>query len=248
MLDAKISNVSEWKAIVSGIGSIVEEAMFIISKDGISFRGMDPAHVSLLDVTFPKESFTFFESKDTFFAINIIDFRAILNSCSNDDTLEFSISGAHKMKIISRGTMHMEFNLKLLDRTQSNTPIPKIKSTVLAVITPAVFAQVITNLNILSEYISIKSKHNKILFKAISDSGDGTITLNKDSDELVKLEVTEDAETTYSLEYLSKIIRDIGKASESISLEYSNLNPMHMTFAMPSKINIEYYLAPRVEN
>ena len=250
MLTAKLSNVAEWKAIVSGIGSIVDEAMFIISATGITFRGMDPAHVSLLDVTFPKESFESFKSESTFFSINIADFKAILNSCANEDTLEFFITGADKMKIVASGTMHMEFNMKLLDRTQSNMPIPKINPTVQAVVAPTVFTLIVNNLGIISEFVSLKAKAktNKLIFKAISDSGDGTITLNKDSDELVKLEITEDAETTYSLEYLSKIIRDIGKASESISLEYSNINPMHLTFTMPSKIKIDYYLAPRVEN
>ena len=248
MLTAKLSNVAEWKAIVSGIGSIVDEAMFIISATGITFRGMDPAHVSLLDVTFPKESFESYDSKDTFFSINIEDFKAILNSCSNEDVLTLSISGAHNMKIISGGAIHMEFNLKLLDRTQANQPLPKINPTVQAVITPAAFAQILAQLNILSDYISMKSKGSKLIFKSSGDFGDGTLTLNKGSDELVTLEVTKDAESIYSLEYMTKIIRDIGKASESISLEFSDQHPMHMTFAMPSKIKIDYYLAPRVEN
>ena len=248
MLNAKLSNVAEWKAIVSGIGDIVEEAMFIISQDGITFRGMDPAHVSLLDVTFPKESFESYESQATFFSINIADFKAILNSCANEDTLEFFITGAHKMKIVASGTMHMEFNLKLLDRSQSNMPIPKINPTVQAVIAPAVFTRVLANMSVISDYIGIKSESDRIQFQGISDSGDATITLDKGSAELEKLDVKKAADTTYSLEYMSKIIRDIGRASKSISLEYSEQHPMHMTFAMPSQIKVNYYLAPRVEN
>ncbi len=54
-----IKNVGEWKAIVNAIGAIVEDAMFICNSDGITFRGMDASHVSLLDITFPKSSFEF---------------------------------------------------------------------------------------------------------------------------------------------------------------------------------------------
>ncbi len=248
MLHAKLSNVSEWKAIVSGIGDIVEEAMFIISQDGITFRGMDPAHVSLLDVTFPKESFESDKSQATFFSINIADFKAILNSCANEDILEFLISESHKMKIVTGGTMHMEFNLRLLDRTQSNIPIPVASPTVQVAIVPAAFTKILSNMNVISDYISIKSESDKIQFQGTGDSGDATITLDKGSPELEKLEIKKVADTTYSLEYMAKIIRDIGKASKNINLEYSEQHPMHMTFVMPSKIKVNYYLAPRVEN
>ena len=61
ILKAKIKNVGEWKAVLSAIDEIVEEAMFICNTDGITFRGMDPTHVSLLDITFPKSSFEVLE-------------------------------------------------------------------------------------------------------------------------------------------------------------------------------------------
>ena len=57
IFDAKIKNVDEWKAVVNAIGDIVEDAMFICNDDGVTFRGTDPAHITLLDVTFPKSSF-----------------------------------------------------------------------------------------------------------------------------------------------------------------------------------------------
>jgi len=46
LLKARLTNVGEWKAILNAIGSMVEEAMFIVNDDGITFRGMDPSHVA----------------------------------------------------------------------------------------------------------------------------------------------------------------------------------------------------------
>jgi len=69
LLNAKIKNVEEWKAILNAIGGLVDEAMFICNDDGITFRGLDPAHVALLDITFPKSSFESLESKTSFFWI-----------------------------------------------------------------------------------------------------------------------------------------------------------------------------------
>ena len=56
-LNCQIKNVEEWKATVDAISVIVEDAMFIVNHDGISFRGTDPSHIALLDITFPKSSF-----------------------------------------------------------------------------------------------------------------------------------------------------------------------------------------------
>jgi len=62
------------------------------------------------------------------------------------------------------------------------------------------------------------------------------------------LETLEITNAVYSLEYMAKIIRNIGKASKNVSIEYSSKNPLHMLFETPSMVKVDYYLAPRVEN
>jgi proliferating cell nuclear antigen len=248
LLHARINNVFEWKAVVSAIGDIVEEAMFICTNDGVTFRGMDTAHVALLDVTFPKSSFTFYKNKTSFFGINIVDFKAILNSCGNDDLVEISIEKDHEMNVKVNGSLKMEFNLKLIEKTETNTPIPKIDYKTKATIEPAVLTRVLSNLRSLSEYISINSQIQGMQFLSKGDSGDAMISIEKNSPELMKYETLEDTNAVYSLDYMAKIIRNIGKASRNISIEYSNQNPMHMLFEMNSQVTVNYYLAPRIEN
>ena len=46
-LNCQIKNVEEWKATIDAISVIVEDAMFIVNHDGISFRGTDPSHIAL---------------------------------------------------------------------------------------------------------------------------------------------------------------------------------------------------------
>jgi len=50
---AKTSTSDEWKAIISAISTLVEEATFEATVEGISFRGMDPSHVALIDISWP---------------------------------------------------------------------------------------------------------------------------------------------------------------------------------------------------
>lgn len=248
LLRASLKNVNEWKAVVNAIGDVVEEAMFICTDEGVTFRGMDSAHISLLDVTFPKSSFTLYENKTSFFGLRIEDFKAILNSCGNEDVVEIVIEKDHEMKIKVNGSLKMEFNLKLIQKSETNTPIPKLEYKTKASLDPAVLTRVLSNLRAISEYITINSQIEGMQFSTIGDAGDAIITIEKNSPELRKYVTLEDTNAVYSLDHMTKIIRNIGKASRNISLEYSNMNPMHMLFEMPSMVTVNYYLAPRTEN
>ena len=51
---AKTNTSDEWKAIISAISTLVEEATFEATVEGVSFRGMDPSHaVSYTHLTLP---------------------------------------------------------------------------------------------------------------------------------------------------------------------------------------------------
>ena len=101
--DAKITNVDEWKAILQAISDIADEAMFICNKDGITFRGMDPSHVALLEIMFPDSSFQSFECNATFFGIHVNDLKNIMSSASGGDTIQLKIDEPHLMNILITG-------------------------------------------------------------------------------------------------------------------------------------------------
>jgi proliferating cell nuclear antigen len=47
---AKTKSPDEWKAVTSAISTVLDEATFESTVEGISFRGMDPSHVALIDI------------------------------------------------------------------------------------------------------------------------------------------------------------------------------------------------------
>ena len=115
MFEAVITNVSEWRSILAAIGNIVEDAMFICNADEVTFRGMDAAHVALLDVSFPKRSFESLKADASMFGIKIEDFKNVLAAASADDKVTLSIEGKDKLSITFSGSLDMKYNLKLLE-------------------------------------------------------------------------------------------------------------------------------------
>lgn len=229
------------------MGGVVEDAMFIVNDDGITFRGMDPSHVALLDITFPKSSFEKLESTTSFFGIRVVDFKMVMNTASNGDIVELTIVNEGIMKISINGSLSMEYNLKLIQKQNVNVPIPKTEYKAKLSLVPGTFTRILSNIERVSKYVTIHCNSNGVEFSGSGDVGDAKISIAKDNPDLKSITSNEDTSSIYSLEFMTKVIRDIGKASKLVNLEYATKNPVHVEFEMPSKASVNYYLAPRVD-
>ena len=76
---AKTKSPDEWKAIVSAISTLVDEATFEASVEGISFRGMDPSHVALIDIFWPNSAFEKYECDSLIkFGVRVDEFSKLI--------------------------------------------------------------------------------------------------------------------------------------------------------------------------
>jgi len=152
------------------------------------------------------------------------------------------------MKISIEGSLEMECNLKLLEKKEVNIPIPKIESKAKLVIEPDTLSHIISNIQRISEYVQINCYQDKVEFEGTGLIGNAKINLDKGKIGLKEIITNENSSSVYSLEYMAKIVRDIGKACQNVKMEYASQKPIHLHFEMPSLTRVEYYLAPRIEN
>jgi len=247
LLLARIRNVVEWKAILNAISGMIEDAMFICNSDGITLRGLDSSHVALADVTFPQSSFDKFEGKTSFFGIKLVDFKNVINSALDTDLIEIQISDHSLMQILINGSIEMEFHIKLLNNSEVNTPIPSVEYTSKVSLEPNTFHRILSNIQSVSEFVTINCKPTKIQFFGKSEAGDAKVDLEKGNSVIDVIRSSGHANAAYSLEYLMKISHDIGKTSTKMNFEYATKKPLHLQYELPSGAMVEYYLAPRAE-
>jgi proliferating cell nuclear antigen len=74
-----------------------------------------------------------------------------------------------------------------------------------------------------------------------------TITIQKGNDTLLDLEVKENAKATYSLSYLSEIIKAAAATSDIATLEFSSDMPVKIDFQQAKEGKLTFFLAPRIE-
>jgi len=152
------------------------------------------------------------------------------------------------MKIAIIGTIKVEYNIRLIQRNKTNLPIPNGEYRSKLVLEPNTLDKILSNIQDISEYVTIQCNSKRVVFSGQGDIGNAKINLSKNDPDLKLINSTGTSSAVYNLDYMAKIIRNIGKTSKMVNLEYSNKNPVHIMFDMPSTIQVNYYLAPKLES
>lgn len=247
MFSAKTSGSDDLKAIISAISTLVEEATFVASAEGITFRGMDPSHVALIDISWPNSAFEKYDcDSDIKFGVRIDEFSKLIKRADKKDSIEISIS-EENMLLVSIGT-NKKYKIRLIESSATDTPLPKIPYDTKVVLSTTTFDKILGDVQVVSDYLTIHSTESKAEFSGKGDSGEVVIELEKGKEEILEFEVKDDSIGTYSLEYLNPVVKAVGTTANSITCEYSSAKPLRIEFKVANIGRIHFYLAPRVES
>ncbi len=248
MLVAKTKGSEEWKAVASAISTLVEEATFEATSESISFRGMDPSHVALIDILWPNSAFEKFEcNSDIKFGVRVDEFSKLLKRAEKNDSVEISITDENMLLVKIFNGYKKQYKMRLIESTAGSTPLPKISFNSRIVLSTGALDKMLSDIAVISDYISVESSAAKAVFSGRGDAGDAEITLEPGSEGLEEINVKEESKATYSLEYLSSIVKAIGASAGSVVCEYSTKMPLRLEFKVSNIGRLYFYLAPRVE-
>ena len=244
---AKTNSSDEWKAIISAISTLVEEATFEATVEGISFRGMDPSHVALIDISWPNSAFEKYSCDgDIKFGVRIDEFSKLIKRAEKSDGIEINISD-DSMLHVSVGK-NKKYKMRLIDSSASDTPLPKISYDSKITLSSSRLDKILGDIDVVSDYLSIKTTQKNVEFSGKGDAGEATINLEKDMEDVEDISVSQESSGTYSLEYLDPIVKAVGGTADSIICEFSSEKPLRIEFKVTNIGRIHFYLAPRVES
>ena len=245
--EAKTNGSDDLKAIISAIDTLVEEATFVATTEGISFRGMDPSHVALVDISWPNSAFEKYEcDSDIKFGVRIDEFSKIIKRANKKDSIEISIS-PENMLLITIGK-NKKYKMRLIESSATDTPLPKIPYDAKIVLSTSKFEKILGDVHVVSDYLTIHTSDSKGDFSGKGDSGEVAIDLENDDKEIQEISSKEDSVGTYSLEYLSPVVKAVGTTADNITCEFSSSKPLRIEFKVANIGRIHFYLAPRVES
>ena len=244
---AKTNTSDEWKAVISSITTLVEEATFEATVEGITFRGMDPSHVALIDISWPNSAFEKYNcDSDIKFGVRVDEFSKVIKRADKKESIEISISDDNMLQILIG--KNKKWSMRLIEGSASDTPLPKISYDSKIGLSASTFDKILGDIDVVSDYLSIKTATNNAEFSGKGDSGEAVINFEKGMEGLEEITVNQECTGTYSLEYLNPIVKAMGSTSDSIICEFSSGKPLRIEFKVSNIGRIHFYLAPRVES
>ena len=203
---AKTKSPDEWKAITSAISTLVDEATFEASVEGISFRGMDPSHVALIDIYWPNSAFEKYECNSLIkFGVRIDEFSKLIKRSEKRDSVELTINKDSMLVLKIQNGYKKEYKMRLIESSSSSTPLPKLNFNSKIILSASMVDKILSDIQVLSEYITIDCKSDSVRFLGKGDTGEADILLEPKSEGLEELSSNEDSLGTYSIDYLLKI-------------------------------------------
>ena len=249
MFKAKINDAKLLRDMITAISTLVDEATFNISPEGIKLRAMDPSRVAMIDFEWPKTIFDEYTcDTPTKMCINISEILKLLRRTGKDESVELTLDEkTNRLNIGIKGKYDRTFNMPTLEATEEEVPTPKITFNVRAKVTTDGLHQAVEDVLLVSDHVKIEVDTEKLTMRAAGDLMGATIELKKGSDALLDLEAKEPSKATFSLSYLSEIIKTASSASDIATLEFSSDMPVRIDFQQPKEGKLIFYLAPRIE-
>jgi len=249
MFKAKISDAKQLRDMITAISTLVDEATFNITPEGIKLRAMDPSRVAMIDFEMPKTVFDEYTAETpTKMCINTTELLKLLRRTSKDESVELALDEkTGRLNVVIKGRYDRTFNMPTLEATEEEVPTPKITFNVRAKATTQGLNEAIQDVQLVSDHVRIEMDNEKMTMRATGDLMGATVELKKGSDALLDLEAKEPSKATFSLSYLSEIIKTAAATSDLATLEFSTDMPIRIDFQQPKEGKLTFYLAPRIE-
>lgn len=236
-----------WRYLVSAISKIVDEGVFIVSRDeGLRFRAMDPSHVILLDMRFPPDSFEEFEvDEERSIGVNFEDLAKVLRRARKEDRLELEAEETtFTVTLVGRGLR--KFSLPILDITAEDIPEPQLEFKARIKVMSDIYRDTIKDVELVGDVLRFYATSEE--FKVISSSefGEAEIIYTLESGSLLELEVEDTQQASYTLEYFSDL-SGASRVADTVTIKFSNDMPVQVDHELPQGAYFGFLVAPRVE-
>jgi proliferating cell nuclear antigen len=249
MFKLKVADAKLLRDMITSISILVDEATFKLDLEGIKLRAMDPSRVAMVDFEWPKTVFEEYQcTEPTKMCINITELLKLLKRAGKDETVELALdekTGRLQVKIA--GKYSRNFTMPTLEASEEEVPTPKLTFNVKIKATTNGLSQAIEDAQLVSDHVRIEADAEKLVFNATGDLMGAEISLPKGSDTILDLEAKEPAKATFSLSYLSEIIKAASATSDISTLEFSSDMPIKLDFQQTKEGRLTFYLAPRIE-
>ncbi len=246
--------IKRWIKFVTTINKLTEEACFWVSNDGILFRDMDPARISMINFSLSSDYFMEYsyegeeETPICMQSKKLLEFSKLLK---NSDELEIRLEEGGGHLILGTKTPYEKYLYLpiVIDRDRSVPGIPELNYTARVKMVSTSLKDALNEAKAISDRITFIAEGNSIMF--LSRNDEGFQVRNKltypDNLEILEISVDEKSVAVYMVKPLLDIVKEISTLSRIVEMRFGNTLPLDINFELVEGEKYEYFLAPRTE-
>jgi proliferating cell nuclear antigen len=239
-------NAEVFKDAIEAVSTLVDEAKFRLTKDGISARAVDPANVAMVAFDLNAKAFDTFDATDGEIGIDLVRFMDILGMASKGDKLELNLNEeTRKLEIRTGG---LAYTLSLLDPSsiRKEPKVPSLDLPAKIVVNGTELRRAVKAAEKVSDHMALGVVGKTFYVEAEGDLDKVRLDIPETS--LVSITATSNVRSLFSLDYLNDIVKSLGKA-EQVSIDLGTDYPVKFTFSIAGgNGTVVYLLAPRIES
>ena len=226
-----------------------EELTMYVDDTGILVQGMDTSHVAMVVAKLLPGLFDKFEPSEKKITVNLAEFNKFLDRMGGKKerpTIQYNAEQA-KLTIQTKNSGYTRrFSLPVLEPLDQELPKPKLSYKCKGRILTQSIDRAIKDSDLVSQHLKFEADKDKMKFEGKGDVGSAINEFEGDGDELLELNVEEDAKATYTLSYLKDIFGALKKLADVVTLEFATDMPLRIeaTPAIDPNIEISLFLAP----
>lgn len=246
MFKATLADVRLLRDSIASIAEIIDEGIFKITKDGISFIASDRAMVAVVDFFIAASAFENYEvDTPQSIGLNIVNFLSVIKRAGTRDKITLELKGA-KLEMLIEGASKRRFTVPLLNISEEEIPpVDQLEFKSKVQMNSAVLQNGINDAEIIADSVILETTPTRFGMIAEGDVSKTELELEKGNEALIELRAAENMRARYSLEYIKKMAK-AAKISDNVTIEHGTDYPMRIGFAAGNKARISFILAPRV--
>ena len=233
----KLNNAKKFTDVVSALSELLNDATFLVKKDGITVNAADPTMVALVNMKIKPEFFDeYMVEADLELTLGLADLSLILRRAG---TLPLVLDITEDKKLQLTINENRKFTQPVVDTEYTEPPEMNIDFVGVATVSQMDFAEAVDDASVVSDLIIFSTDNGTLKMDAESNLSDVYSIIPS-------AECSGTAKVKLSLEYVKKMLKSSAIASV-LKLSIADDAPLKATIDGGTVV-LTYIIAPRVDD
>jgi len=240
--------------IVDATRTLVDEVKFNLTQSGIEIRAVDPANVAMVDLTADAAGFESYEADGGVIGVNLDRLGdAVAMAESGDDLVHLRLDTETRKLHVEIGGLEMTMATIDPDSIRQEPDLPDLDLAATVAMQGSDVSRMVTAADLVSDHLALGADASDEVFYAEADGDTDDVRLELDAEDLLLVEMSDDAHSLFSLDYLKDLQQPIPKDTE-VSVRVGEEFPTKLRYSLGddgdggAAITVENMVAPRIKS